>query len=199
MRLSGVITRWGIAASAAALTAAGIGGAAYAATAHTATAHTGAAHAGAVAAVPRCTADDLGVWLAIDQVNGAAGTGYYPLQFTNLSRHTCSLTGYPGVSVLGSNSHQLGSPASWGPRTGIRTVLLAPGATAHTILAYGDVAVDTAPGCAPVSTAVALSVIPPDQRTATHGAYALRSCSRPGVVYLRVVEPIRPGPGTVSG
>ena len=39
------------------------------------------------AAVPACTAADLGAWVAVDQGNGAAGSIYYPLQFTNLSRH----------------------------------------------------------------------------------------------------------------
>ena len=39
----------------------------------------------APAAVRACTADDLGVWLAVAQLDGAAGSVYYPLQFTNLS------------------------------------------------------------------------------------------------------------------
>ena len=79
--------------------------AAYAATS-SGTASTGAA------SIPRCTASDLGVWLAVGQGNGAAGTIYYPLEFTNLSHHTCYLYGYPGVSALGRNGNQLGSPAA---------------------------------------------------------------------------------------
>ena len=42
---------------------------------------------------------DLGLG-AVDQGNGAAGTIYYPLEFTNLSGRTCSLYGFPGVSVI---------------------------------------------------------------------------------------------------
>jgi hypothetical protein len=160
------------------------------------TARTASARA---AGVPKCTAGNLGVWLAVDQGNGAAGTIYYPLQFTNLSGHACSLTGNPGVSVLSRSGHQLGSPANWAIKSGAHTVVLQPGQTAHTILAYHDVAVSTAPGCAPVKDAVALSVIPPDQRTATHAAFALTACSKPGVIYLTVTEPIRPGVGTING
>ena len=102
------------------------------------------------AAVPACTATDLGAWVAVDQGNGAAGSIYYPLQFTNLGRHACAMRGFPGVSAIDRNGHQLGSPASWGRATPVRTVVLASGATAHTILRYSDVAVSTAPGCHPV-------------------------------------------------
>src|ERR1700689_5600890 len=60
--------------------------------------------------IPRCTASDLGVWLAVDQGNGAAGTIYYPLEFTNLSPPTCYLNGSPGVSALGRNGNRVGAP-----------------------------------------------------------------------------------------
>ncbi len=65
----------------------------------------------APAAVRACTADDLGVWVAVAQLDGAAGSVYYPLQFTNLSRHACAMRGFPGVSAVDRNLHQLGSPA----------------------------------------------------------------------------------------
>ena len=66
----------------------------------------------APAAAPACTADDLGAWVAVSQSDGAAGSIYYPLQFTNLSRHACAMRGFPGVSAVDRNLHQLGSPAS---------------------------------------------------------------------------------------
>ena len=93
----------------------------------------------APAAVPACTAADLGAWVAISQGNGAAGSIYYPLQFTNLSRHACAMRGFPGVSALDRYGHQLGSPAGWATGVVAHTVVLAPGATAHTILRYSDV------------------------------------------------------------
>ena len=167
-------------------------------TAVTASVAVGITAANATAAVPACTANDLGVWLAIDQGNGALGTIYYPLQFTNLSHHTCSLYGYPGVSALGANGQQLGSPADWergyDPK---RVVDLAPGATAHTLLAYRDAAVSTEAGCDPVDSADLLSVIPPGQRTATDAMFDFEACSRRGPIYLSVTEPIQPGPGTI--
>ena len=150
------------------------------------------------AAVPGCQASQLGTWVAIGQGNGAAGTIYYPLQFTNLSGRTCALRGFPGVSAIGRSGHQLGSPARWNHNTPVRTVILAPGATAHTILGWSDATVTTQPGCDPVFTTFELRVYPPGQYRATAAAFDLEACSHAGPVYLSV-EPIRPGVGTING
>ncbi len=156
------------------------------------------ARVSSAAAVPACRASQLGVWVGLAQSNGAAGTIYYPLNFTNASRQACFLRGFPGVSALARNGHQLGSPAGWSATVAARTVTVAPGATAHTILQYGDAEVSAAPGCDPVNTAVTLRVYPPNQYDATVAAFDLEVCSHPGPVYLRV-EPILPGVGTVNG
>ena len=148
--------------------------------------------------VPACTAGDLGAWVATTQGNGAAGSTYYPLQFTNLSGHACVMRGFPGVSALDRDGHQLGSPAGWGSASPIHTVTLAPGATAHAILAYHDAAVTTEPGCDPVFTASELRVYPPDQDSATYAAFDLEACSHAGPVYLSV-GPVLPGVGTIYG
>jgi hypothetical protein len=150
------------------------------------------------APVPACQASQLGVWIALAQSNGAAGTIYYPLNFTNVSGHKCSLHGFPGVSAIGRNGHQLGSPAGWSARVAARTVVIAPGATAHTILQYRDAEVTTAPGCDPVNTAVVLRVYPPGRYAATVAAFDLQVCSHAGPVFMSV-EPILPGVGTVNG
>ena len=150
------------------------------------------------AAVPACTAGDLGAWVAVSQGNGAAGSIYFPLQFTNLSRHACAIRGFPGVSAIDRNGHQLGSPASWDHVVPARTVVLAPGATAHTILRWSDVAVTTTPGCHPVFSTFELRVYPPGQRSATYAAFGLEACSHAGPIYLSV-EPVLPGVGTING
>jgi len=81
---------------------------------------------------------------------------YYPLEFTNFSGHTCYLRGFPGVSATDRDGKQLGSPARWetfAPFGSPRTVILAPGATAHAMFAYHDAVIFTSPGCHAVSTA----------------------------------------------
>jgi Protein of unknown function (DUF4232) len=190
--------RRAVAAVAATVAALAISTAAYAATSSSAASSSSTSQAGA-AAIPRCTAGDLGVWIAVSQGNGAAGTIYFPLQFTNLSRHTCSLFGYPGVSALDRNGRQLGSPANWSSLAGARTVDLAPGATAHTLLGYHDAAVTTEPGCDPVFSTALLRVYPPDQRQATYAEFSLEACSHAGPIYMSVQEPIVAGAGTING
>jgi len=148
--------------------------------------------------VPACTAGDLGVWVAIDQGNGTAGSVYYPLQFTNLGGHACTLHGFPGVSAISGSGHQLGSPAGWGHVSVPRTVVLAAGATAHTELRWTDVTVFPASSCRPTSAAVELRVYPPNQRSSTDAEFGLEACSHAGPVYLSV-GPIIPGVGTING
>jgi len=152
----------------------------------------------APAAVRACTASDLGAWVAVTQGNGAAGSIFYPLQFTNLSRHACAMRGFPGVSAINRSGHQLGRPASWDHVIPVRTVVLAPGATAHAILRYGDVAVATSPGCHPTFRTFELRIYPPGQRHATYAAFSLEACSHAGPVYLGV-EAVQPDVGTANG
>jgi Protein of unknown function (DUF4232) len=147
--------------------------------------------------VPACTAHDLGAWVAITQGNGAAGSVYYPLQFTNLSRHACAMRGFPGVSALDRAAHQVGSPAGRDHAVPVRTVVLAPGATAHSVLRLSDVVLST-PGCHPVYSGIELRIYPPDQRRATLAAYDLAACAHAGPVFLHV-GPVQAGVGTING
>jgi len=154
-------------------------------------------HASATA-ISACTASELGVWVAVDQGNGAAGSAYFPLQLTNLSGHRCTLRGFPGVSAVNRDGRQLGSPASWDHVAPVRTVVLAPGATAHTIFRWSDAEVLTAPGCDPTYSAVDLRAYPPGQYHSTDAAFDLEVCSHAGPVYMSV-EAIRAGVGTING
>jgi hypothetical protein len=183
-----------IAAVIAAASAAGL----IAATAASSSGTALAADAAPAGSVPACTAGDLGAWVATTQGNGAAGTIYYPLQFTNLSGYACAMRGFPGVSAIDRNGYQLGSPAIWDHVVPARTVVLAPGATAHTILGWSDAAVTTAPGCHPVFSTFALRVYPPGQRGATYAAFGLEACSHAGPIYMSV-QPVLPGVGTIYG
>ena len=179
--------------------------AAFAATSSTASPRSGAARV-ASAAIPKCAAalgqqGNVSAWVADGQGNGAAGTIYYPLEFTNLSGHTCSMSGFPGVSAISRSGQQLGSPANWESGGGFgtpRTVDVPSGATVHAILAYHDVAVSTESGCDPVNTTFELRVYPPDERGATFAFFDLEACSHAGPIYLSV-GPIKPGAGTING
>jgi hypothetical protein len=197
--------RRAIAVMAGTAAALAIASAALAATSPGASPGPGAARV-ASAAIPECTAalgqdGNVSAWVADGQGNGAAGTIYYPLEFTNLSGRACSMYGFAGVSAISRGGQQLGSPATWesGGSFGTpRTVIVAPGATAHAILAYHDAEVSTAPGCDQVNTMAELRVYLPNQRGAAFAFFDLEACSHAGPTYL-TVGPIKPGVGTFNG
>lgn len=150
-----------------------------------------AAPAAAAAAVPGCTAADLAVWVNEEAVNGAAGTAYYPLEFTNTSGHACATGGYPGVSATDARGRQLGAAAARNPVYKGHVVVIPAGGTAHALLAYGAVEVSTS-GCKP-TTAAQLKVYPPNSFIPINAFFDLPACTIGGShVYLRVAV-IQPG------
>jgi hypothetical protein len=139
----------------------------------------------AVASTPGCTTAGLVIWLTYH--DGAAGTLYYNINFTNLSGHACTLRGHAGVSAVNLSGRQLGLPAGWG-NARLRTVRLANGATATAPLAIAEVSSFTNPGrpCRAVPAA-GLRVYPPNQVTSKVIPYPIRACSsRTGPVYMNV-------------
>ena len=87
------------------------------------------------AATPACHVSQLKV--ALGNSEGAAGTIYYRILFTNESGATCSLRGYPGVSsVGGADGHQIGQAAPRDPAT-VHTIVLHTHAVAGA--SYGQV------------------------------------------------------------
>jgi hypothetical protein len=110
------------------------------------------------AAAAACSAASVEVWLGLNPDGATAGTTFYPLEFSNISKHACSLFGYPGVSAVGSSGHRIGPPAEHGgPR---HRVTLQPGRTAHALL--GIVQAGFISGCHGAKGA-GLEVFPPGQ------------------------------------
>lgn len=175
-------TRRNIAAVTAAL-GMGIGGAVWA---------TSAASA-APAAIAECTSGQLAVWVSPELGNGAAGSIFYPLEFTNTSGRTCFLVGYPGVSATNANGKQLGSAAARDNGVPKKFIDVAPGATAHATLRYVDVQVDKSAGCKE-TTSTFLKVFPPDQRSARLAFFSVPACTVKGRIYL-TIRRIAPGLG----
>lgn len=144
--------------------------------------------------IPKCTAPDLGVWVAVGQADAAAGTMYMPLEFTNLSGHACTLRGLPRVSAIGHGGQQIGSPATWDHAVTARTVRLFPGATAYALLEYSDVITCNCPS-ASRGTAFELRVYPPGQHQADRALWGLPACAAKGSSVFMRVRVIAPGIG----
>jgi hypothetical protein len=85
----------------------------------------------------QCSTSDLK--LTIGRGDGAAGTVFYPVEFTNISSSACTMYGYPGVAfVTRPGGAVIGAPA--GRDAAERDLItLAPGVTAHARLAVSDV------------------------------------------------------------
>lgn len=76
-------------------------------------------------AIRTCAVSDL--YLSLGAKEGAAGSLYWPVRFTNTSTSTCALRGYPGVSVVDGAHHRIG-PAAKHSGSGYGTVTLSPAA-----------------------------------------------------------------------
>jgi hypothetical protein len=134
---------------------------------------------------------------------GPQAASSYRLDFTNVSRSSCTLTGYPVVTAYRGDHVRVGNPAGQdtaGAGTGgtaaarsARRVLLAPGATAHAALA-----VDTGlqrSACRPV-VAAGLRVLAPGGSMPRYLRHPIQACSAAGPrapVFLRV-RSLEPGP-----
>lgn len=151
-----------------------------------------AAPTAATAATPACSASSLVVWLDT-QGNGAAGSSFYDLQFTNLSQSACRLTGYPGVSAVDLGGRQLGHAAARDSVHPASTVILPSGGSAHTILRIVDAANYPRSTCGPV-TAAGLRVYPPGQTASKLIPYPFAACSRRAATVLSV-EVVQKGLG----
>jgi Domain of unknown function (DUF4232) len=117
--------------------------------------------------------------------NGAAGSTYYPIDFTNSSGSACTLYGFPGVSFVTAASKQVGAAATEDSTYPRQLVTLAPGASAHASLRVVDAGNYPSSTCKPV-TVQRLRVFPPNQTTALYISLAATACSNAAVQILTV-------------
>ncbi|MGW1986901.1 DUF4232 domain-containing protein [Streptomyces collinus] len=127
---------------------------------------------------------------------GTAGSVYQVIDFTNIAQTTCTLYGYPGVSLAGGSPvHQIGPAATRNTTAPRALVTLAPGATANALLRITDAGNYPAAQCHP-TTAQYLQVYPPGQTTPIYVAYTSTACA--GTVGILSVSAVQPGSGSAS-
>ena len=133
-----------------------------------------------------CAASGLEAWLR------AAGGTVYTLEFTNVSARPCNLYGYPDVSAYAGGpaaGTQIGTAAARDTSVRARPVVLAPGATAHSVLRVAGAGSLRRTACGEV-TAPELRVTPPDSGRPAFVAVRLPACSRKGHVFMSV-QPVQ--------
>ena len=143
-----------------------------------------------------CQSASLRVTVDTSQAGAAAGSTYYPVDFTNTSGSACGMYGYPGVSFVTAGSStgtQVGAAAQENPAFGKLAVRLAPGGVAHAWLQVAAAGNFPAHACQP-QTVNWLKVFPPDQTVAIYVSHSFDACAAMGTPLLFVM-PVRTGHG----
>jgi hypothetical protein len=143
-----------------------------------------------------CQSSSLQVTVDTSQAGTAAGSTYYPVDFTNTSTSACGLYGYPGISFVTAGTSagaQIGAAAQENPAFGKLTVRLAPGGVAHAWLQVAAAGNYPASTCQP-QTVNWLKVFPPDQTVAIYVSHPFDACASTGTPLLFVM-PVRGGQG----
>lgn len=110
-------------------------------------------------AAPSCQSSGIDDWLDTNG-DGAAGTVFYHLEFTNLSGHACTLAGFPFVFAVNLSGHQIGNRAVFNDAFPANPVTVGSGKTIHAVLGITHAGNFPAPACKPV-TAAGLKVFAP--------------------------------------
>ena len=142
----------------------------------------------APAVAPLCQTPGLVIWL---DTNGddTAGSAYYHLEFTNLSRHRCTLNGFPFLAAVDLHGHQLGRRASFDHSTAPHLVTLGRGKTVTALLQVVDAGNYPRTACHPV-TAAGLRIYPPNQTRSKIVPFPLPVCSKTAPRIL-IVGPVK--------
>jgi len=148
--------------------------------------HSAAGTSGAAAA--RCVVAHLTVSLA--RAEGAAGSTYDTVRLTNIGTTTCSLDGYPGVSLVGhGNGTQVGSAATRDASSHPATVTIGRGRSTTFVLRVVQAGNYPRSACSPVP-ADGLRIYPPGSTAALYlPLKAVTGCARTSV-HLLTVRPV---------
>lgn len=90
----------------------------------------------ASARASRCAGIHTMEWVG-EPPDSGAGSSFYQLEFTNLGRAACALSGYPRVVAVDGHGRQIGKPAGQ-EASAMRVLTLRPGGTVHVVLTVGD-------------------------------------------------------------
>jgi len=138
-----------------------------------------------------CPTRSLSVKVGLSQ--GAAGSIYQVLDFSNISNATCTLYGFPGVSLAGGTPvKQIGLAAAEDHSSPRVLVTLAPGAVANALLRIVQAANFPASRC-DLKNATYLQIYPPNQTTPVYLKYKAQACAKP--VQILTVSVVKAGSG----
>jgi hypothetical protein len=148
------------------------------------TATGGGGGAGTGSGTPSCATRDLSIKAGESQ--GAAGSLYQILEFTNISNAECTLYGYPGVALAGGTPvTQVGAAATRSTASAATLVTLQPGQVASTLLRITNALNYPKSKCSPAATTF-LQIYPPNQTTPVYVSYSSTGCASKSVNLLSI-------------
>ena len=137
-----------------------------------------------------------GLKVTLGAAGGYAGGVIQAIVFTNTSGTTCTLYGYPGVSLVSAPPYtQIGLAAKRGGTTPVTLVTLAPGASANAMLQIVDALNFPLATCNPTKAAF-LRVYPPNQTVPVYLANTSETCAQP--VQTLTISAVQAGSGSTS-
>jgi Protein of unknown function (DUF4232) len=141
-----------------------------------------------------CATSGLSVTLGAP--GGYAGGVVQAIVFTNRSGATCTLYGYPGVSLVSAPPYtQIGLAARRTSTVPVKLITLAPGASANAMVQIVDALNFGSATCSPTKAAY-LRVYPPNQTAPVYLANTSETCAQP--VQTLSVTAVQAGSGATS-
>ena len=145
----------------------------------------------AVTGSPACATSSLKVTQGLAQ--GYAGGVYENIVFTNASSASCTLYGYPGVSLVSGPPYaQIGLAAKRVSTAPVKLITLAPGGAANALLQIVDALNFPTATCGP-SKATAIRVYPPNQTAPVFLPNTSEGCAQP--VQTLFISAVQAGTG----
>ena len=135
--------------------------------------------------VSECTRAMLTANLALAQ--GAAGSLFEPIVFTNVSGQTCFMRGYPGASAVDASLNTLGVPAVRVVHD-LTTVTLKPGQHATATLQIINAHNFPVSSCGTAKTSAFLRIIPPDSTSSIYDSFHVPMCVTP--LHILFISPV---------
>lgn len=152
----------------------------------------GGSTSGGAAGLAGCATGDLKV--TTGNPEGAAGSTYLSIRFTNTSSASCTLYGYPGVSLAaGSPTAQVGAAADRQVTAPASVVTLEPGQTGSALLRIVQALNYPTATCSPTATAY-LRIYPPNETQSVLLPFKAMGCTSDSVKLLTIAA-VRIGAG----
>jgi hypothetical protein len=141
----------------------------------------------AVTGTTACATSGLNVTLGAP--SGYAGGVYQTIVFTNTSGATCTLYGYPGVSLVSAPPYtQIGLAAQRSSTAPVKLITLASGASANAVVQIVDALNYPTASCSPAQAAY-LRIYPPNQTAPVYLADSSEACAEPvQTLYVGAVQ-----------